>query len=97
MKRYMKILIAIAVILTLVTPSAGVGRVLAEEQNTLAESRDGSPEITAPADTDDNDSDTTAELIMLLMKIKMEIKQKIMQEAIIMNGRQIQMSMTLMK
>ena len=61
MKRYMKILIAIAVILTLVTPSAGVGRVLAEEQNTLAESRDGSPEITAPADTDDNDSDTTAE------------------------------------
>ena len=34
MKKYMKILIAIAVMMTLITPSAGYGRVLAEENDT---------------------------------------------------------------
>ena len=61
MKRYIKILIAIAVIMTLITPSAGVGRVLAAERDTSPAMKAESSESTEPEDNDNNDSKTAAD------------------------------------
>ncbi len=57
----MKILIAIAVVMTLITPSAGTGRVLAAEQDTLPVMQTESSESDVPADNGNKDSDTSAD------------------------------------
>ena len=71
MKKYMKILIAIAVMMTLITPSAGYGRVLAEENDTaenpaipgsvseLTEDESGSSEENGETDPSEQPSSDT--------------------------------------